>query len=206
MTGALQFFVFEFLVAGSWRGEYSYTDNFISDLGVPYCGSHGNAPCSASSVLITMSFVVMGVSFLAAAIWMRAGMRAATAPLVGSLFMGIAAAGAVVVGLVHSNVNWPLHSLGSSLFLIFGSCSLLTVGLSHNVAPRDVASFLTAPLGLLGLVAFFCYVNSWQLGLGPGGIERVSAYSVIVGFACGVSVVGRSRFARDRAVTTRTTA
>lgn len=200
---ALQFFIFEFLVAGSWRGNYSYTRNFISDLGVPYCGAHGDIPCSASSELITLSFLILGGAFLVGALWMRS----ATIPLVASVFTAIPGIGAFIVGLVHSNANWPLHSLGASLFLIFGSCAALTVGLSGGAMRRNIGSFLTAPLGLLGLVGYFCYVNSWQLGLGPGGIERLSAYSVIVGFVCAVAMVNASRHSpRQRVLTSATEA
>jgi hypothetical membrane protein len=196
-VSALQFFLCEFLVAGSWRGAYSYTQNFISDLGVPYCGPHGNTPCSTSSVLLTVSFIVVGGSLLVAALWIRA---AASTPPVASVFMGIAGIGAVIVGVVHSNANWPLHSLGASLLLIFGSCAALTVGLSGSLLRGNLVSLLTAPLGFLGLVGYFCYVNNWHLGLGPGGIERVSAYAVIAGFVAAVSLVSQSRRAPRRGV------
>jgi len=194
VLGALQFFVCEFLVAGSWRGDYSYSQNFISDLGVPYCGN-ADRPCSTSSVLLTISLVVLGVALVAAAVWVR---LAAPTPPVGSMFLAVAGVGSGIAGVAHSNTNWPLHSLGATLFMIFGSCAVLTVGLSGCVLRRNVVSMLTAPLGLLGLIGYFCYVNNWQLGLGPGGIERVSAYSVIIGFVCAVAMVSRSRRTLDR--------
>jgi hypothetical membrane protein len=190
IVSALQFFVCEFLVAGSWRGNYSYTQNFISDLGVPYCGLHGDAPCSSSSVLMAASLVVFAAALLIAAQWIG---HVAAMPAVASVFLVLMAIGAALVGLVRSNVNWPLHSLGASLFLIFGGCALLTIGLCRAVFRRNAASMITAPLGLLGLAGYFCYVNSWQLGLGPGGIERVSAYSVFVGFVAAVAMVSSSQ-------------
>ncbi len=61
-VAVLQLFVVEFLVAGTWRGHYSYSANFISDLGVPFCGTDGNAPCSKTSLLMDASFVVTGLA------------------------------------------------------------------------------------------------------------------------------------------------
>lgn len=190
VAAALQFFVCEFLVAGSWRGQYSYTQNFISDLGVPFCGPHGDLPCSTSSVLINASLLVVAAALFVAARWI---VRTASTPVVGPVFLSLAATGALIVALVHSNVNWPLHSLGANLFLIFGGCALLTFGLSDAVHRRTTASVLTAAFGALALAGYFCYDNSWQFGLGPGGIERVSAYSVILGFTSLIALMSASR-------------
>jgi hypothetical membrane protein len=190
IAGALQFFMCEFLVAGSWRGYYSYSHNFISDLGVPYCGQHGDMPCSSSAVLMNISLFVFAAALLVGAWWID---RSAPLPRVGVLFLALAAAGAVLVGLIHANTNWALHSMGASMLLIFGGCAALTYGLSDGIRHRNVASVVSAPLGVLALAGYFCYDNSWQLGLGPGGIERVSAYSVILGFVFTVAMISSSR-------------
>jgi hypothetical membrane protein len=197
IVAALQYFLCEFLVAGSWRGNYSYRDNFISDLGVPYCGLHGTEPCSTSSVLMTLSFITFGAAFLVAAGWAHPALT----PPVDAFFLTAAGIGAVVVGLVPSNANWPVHSLAASLFLIFGSCSALTIGFSSARISGTISgttrwnkvSVLAAALGFAGLIGYFSYANSWYLGLGPGGIERVSAYSALLGFVCTMVLVNQDR-------------
>lgn len=190
MWASLQFFLCEFLVAGSWRGDYSYTRNLISDLGVPYCGSQGTEPCSTSWALMNVSFVLVGVALVVAAVWVRRP----TQPPAGAVFLGASGVGAVLVGLVPSNANWPVHSLGASLFFLFGGCFAITIGLSSTgarpsngsfAAPaHPVAPWLATLSGFVAVAGYFCFANNWHLGLGAGGMERVSAYSVVLGFVC----------------------
>ncbi|MCV7423760.1 family 16 glycosylhydrolase [Mycobacterium yunnanensis] len=190
MAAALQFFVCEFVVAATWDGNYSYSRNFISDLGLPYCGPTGLAPCGSSALLINISFVVLGCALAAAAVWEQ---PTGSARLIGATFLLLAGVGAVIVGLVTSKANWPLHSLGATLFLIFGSCAALAGGLSTFTDIRRRLPALAAAFAFLGFIGYFAYSNKWQLGLGPGGVERLSAYAVILGFVCSVHLVASSR-------------
>jgi beta-glucanase (GH16 family)/hypothetical membrane protein len=195
----LQLFVCEFLVTGSWRGDYSYSHNLISDLGVPYCGSQGTEPCSTSWALMNGSIVLVGVALLVAAVWVRRPSQ----PRAGTVFLAASGIGAVVVGLVPSNSSWPFHALGASLFFLFGGCFAITIGLSIPVARPTKGSFasLTYPVapwlatlfGFIAVAGYFCYTNSWDLGLGPGGMERVSAYAVVLGF---ISIMLREKRTR----------
>ena len=186
----LQFLVCEFLVTGSWRGDYSYGRNMISDLGVPYCGPQGTEPCSTSWALMNGSMILVGLAFVVAAVWVRRTSQ----PLAGAVFLAVSGIGAVLVGSVPSNSHWPVHSLGASLFLLFGGCFAITIGLS-SIGSRPtrgsfasltypVAPWLAALFGFTAVAGYFCYTNNWDLGLGSGGMERVSAYSVLLGFVC----------------------
>jgi beta-glucanase (GH16 family)/hypothetical membrane protein len=197
IAAALQFFVVEYLVSGSWHGDYSYAQNFISDLGLPYCGPTGSAPCSTSSALMNVSFVVLGCALLLAA---ESVNPMGTTPSVGRVFMAMAGIGGVVVGMVPSNSDWPLHSFGASLVMIFGGLSALTVGLL-TVRRRRRVAIPTAVLGVIALAGYVCYVQSWQFGLGPGGIERVSAYAVILGFVGSMVLATQRRPATPEAGT-----
>lgn len=194
-------FVVEFLVAGTWRGHYSYSANFISDLGVPFCGTDGNAPCSKTSLLMDASFVVTGLAYMVAAVlWHRIERVLPPAPVV---FLVVAGIGGVVVGLAPSNTHWELHSLGATLFLIFGSLFTLTTALTVGPRISGPATYLALALGgVLGLVGgYFCFTYSWDLGLGVGGIERVAAYSAILGgFVVCVHLVTQLQSVRHSAV------
>ncbi|MEU0496664.1 family 16 glycosylhydrolase [Mycobacterium sp. NPDC006124] len=186
----LQFFVCEFLVVGSWRGHYSYGQNLISDLGVPYCGMQGTEPCSRSWMLMDGSVVLVGVALLTAAVLLRRPSQ----PLAGNFFLAVSGIGAVVVGLVPSNSLWSVHALGASLFFLFGGCYLITVGLSAwGASPAkaarswpllEVAPRLATVCGCVAVAGYFAFNGNWQAGLGPGGMERVTAYSVVIGFVC----------------------
>ncbi|MDV7083433.1 DUF998 domain-containing protein [Rhodococcus sp. IEGM 248] len=197
-VAVLQLFVVEFLVAGTWRGHYSYSANFISDLGVPFCGTDGNAPCSKTSLLMDASFVVTGLAYMVAAVlWHRIERVLPPAPVV---FLVVAGIGGVVVGLAPSNTHWELHSLGATLFLIFGSLFTLTTALTVRPRISGPATYLALALGVLGLVGYFCFTYSWDLGLGVGGIERVAAYSAILGFVVCVHLVTQLQSVRHSAV------
>ncbi len=187
---AFQFFVCEFLVAGSWRGSYSYSTNFISDLGVPYCGARGSIPCSQSAVVMNASFVVLGIAIVVGAVWAYAN---DVGPVIAWLFLVLSGLGIVVAGIARSNTLWELHSLGASLFLIFGGVSAMTIGISVWPATTSRLKYVAVPLGVVALVAYFCYTYTWNLGLGTGGIERASAYSAILGFVGSVYLLNELR-------------
>lgn len=192
---SLQFFVSEFLVAGTWRGHYSYSSNFISDLGVPFCGVDGTAPCSRTSLLINASFVVIGLSYLIAAVlWFKIER---VLPLVPTVFLVVSGIGGVVVGFAPSNTLWELHSLGATLFFIFGSLFAVTVSLTVWSLVAGAVKYCALILGVLGLVGYFCYTYSWNLGLGVGGIERVAAYSTILGFVACVWLTAQVKSVRS---------
>lgn len=183
---ALQFFVCEFLVAGTWRGAYSYSANFISDLGVPFCGVDGTAPCSSTAVIMNLSFIVLGVAYLiSAALWHRM----TDLPAISLVFLVLAGIGVITVGFAPSNTLWKLHSLGATLSLIFGSLFALTAALSLWSQRTGAAKYVTAALAVIGLVGYFCFTYQWNLGLGPGGIERVAVYATILAFVSSVRLI-----------------
>lgn len=188
MGAAVQVLIVEFLVAGSWRGNYSYSYNFISDLGVPFCGPQGADPCSSTAVLLNGSFLVVAAAYISMAILWRHRLR--PYPL-ASAFAVVAGAGIAIVGLVPSNSIWALHSLGATLFFVFGSLFTLlccTAGVRAGIRGAGIAGQVIAVVGLAG---FFSYTYSWDLGLGTGGIERVAAYGALLGFVLTVYVLDR---------------
>ncbi|WP_420750585.1 DUF998 domain-containing protein [Rhodococcus sp. O3] len=188
MFAALQFLVVEFLVAGSWRGHYSYSYHFISDLGVPFCGPQGERPCSSMAALLNGSLLVVSAAYVSIAILWRARLR--PYPLAAT-FAVAAGIGVAIVGSVPSNTIWAVHSLGATLFFVFGSLFTLlcgTAGVRVGMRGPGVAAQVIAVVGLTG---FFCFTYSWDLGLGTGGIERVVAYSALLGFVLGVYLLDR---------------
>lgn len=187
---AFQFFVCEFLVAGSWRGNYSYSTNYISDLGVPYCGMLGTVQCSTSAVAMNASFVVLGLAIVVGAAWAYANKLG---PVIAWVFLVISGTGMVVAGVARSNTLWEAHSLGASLYLVFGGVSALTIGVSVWPVTTSRVKHLAVVLGVVGIASYFCYLYSWNLGLGTGGIERASAYSAILGFVGSVYLLNQLR-------------
>lgn len=71
IIAAVQYVVAEAVTASAWANpQYSYSNNFISDLGVPSCGGvlQGRTICSPLYAVMNIGFVVQGVLFVVAAV------------------------------------------------------------------------------------------------------------------------------------------
>ena len=122
VLGALVYAISETIVAGAWRAPgYSYSANYISDLGNPQCGPYdGRLVCSPLHTLMNSAFIAQGV-LLGAATWLVG--RTLTGRSRGIL-LGVGAlttVGFVLTGAVHSSsestaqgILW-LHYLGATL-------------------------------------------------------------------------------------------
>lgn len=186
----VQFVLVEYIVSATWRGLYSYRNNFISELGISFCGPVGNWPCSRLYVLMNASIVLTGVALIAAgASWFairRIDARAAA-------FFIVAGSGGVVAGAVNQGVNYPIHSFGATALFLFGSFALVIAG-GHHTLRRPIQVVVTA-LGCTGLAGYLCYVSGHEFGLGIGSIERITTYTLLVG----VLVLSVSHFNATRA-------
>ncbi|WP_158607906.1 hypothetical protein [Nocardia panacis] len=174
---ALQVFVVEFLVAGSWHGHYGYAADALGELGVPFCGEHGDESCTATAYLMNISFALLGAAFVfgAARQWSRT--RAISWPAC----YAAAGVGMMLAALAHVDRHWQAHTLGIATFCAcanFATLGTVTDDLRLGVTRRALAGLLS----LLGLTAFLLSVSGWTLGLGHGGIERVACYAGILGF------------------------
>ncbi|MGF0311996.1 DUF998 domain-containing protein [Rhodococcus sp. IEGM1428] len=185
----VQFVLVEYIVSATWRGLYSYRNNYISELGIPFCGPVGDWPCSQLYVLLNASMVLFGVAIAAVGgswyIVRRIDGRAAS-------FFVVAGAGAITAGVVNQGVNYPIHSFGATVFFIFGNFGLVVAG-GHRSLRRTIRIVVTA-LGAVGLAGYFAYMGGHEFGLGIGSMERVATYSLLVG----VLVLSVSQFNATR--------
>lgn len=172
----VQFVLVEYIVSATWRGLYSYRNNFISELGISFCGPAGDWPCSRLYVLMNSSIVLIGVALIAAGgSWYairRIDGRAAA-------FFIVAGAGGVIAGAVNQGVNYPIHSFGATALFLFGSFALVIAG-GHRTLRREVRVIVTA-LGCTGLAGYLSYASGHEFGLGIGSMERITTYTLLVG-------------------------
>lgn len=172
----VQFLAVEFIVSATWRGLYSYRTNFISELGVPFCGPTGSWPCSKLYVLADVSIAAFGIALVLAALaWLVTGV----VDLRGGILLLVAGLGAVVGGVVNQGLNYEVHSFGATVFFVVASAGLIVAG-GHRTLRRKVRLTVTA-LGGLGLTASLCFISGHSFGLGVGAVERVVVYSILVG-------------------------
>ena len=147
---------------------YSVYNNYISDLGA-LC----RTTCTAvpSALLFDTSIIILGLLILAAAYFLQQGFhwKPATA------MIAIAGIGALGVGLFPETTGIWHHIFSLITFLFTGLAALVTARFQKK--PMFYFSII---LGLATLAALFLYIGSEYAGLGPGGMERMIVYPVLL--------------------------
>jgi hypothetical membrane protein len=159
LSAGVTYLTLEAVAARAFLPSYSYTHNYISDLGV-------KAHSPLASVMNT-AFVVQGMLFLVGAVLTR---RAAA-------FLTLAGANAVgnmLIALCHSGSS--THVVGAVLAIVGGNAAILAgssiIGGWHRR--------MSLALGAIGLTSFAVFAVAVQTsGVGSIGVwERGSVYSI----------------------------
>ncbi len=158
--GVVQF-LFCLVLAESLYPDYSVSRNFISDLGV-----------GPVAYIFNSSVIVFGLLILASAsqIWSFSKDRLLL------VSMCLAGLGAIGVGLFPETAG-PIHVAVSFVTFFFGGISAI---LSIRLHPGQAGSILCVLLGIISLTAMLLFVTYNDMGLGPGGMERMIAYPLFV--------------------------
>ncbi|MFA4957615.1 MAG: DUF998 domain-containing protein [Candidatus Methanoperedens sp.] len=167
-VGAVQFVIGMHLAEFLYPG-YSVSGNFISDLGAT-C----RATCiiyQPSASIFNFSVILLGILILSGSyfIW-----REFKSSLMTSLFC-LSGLGAIGVGMFPETAGF-LHVIVS--FIAFFFAGLGAIAASKVVkAPFSYFSIL---MGIASITAIVLYGTNIYLGLGPGGMERMMAYPVLL--------------------------
>ena len=165
VAGALIFiaasqFVLGLIVAEALYSGYSVSENYISDLGVGPSSMIFN-----SSVFLLGLLLIIGTYFLQRVFHFKA--------LTVLLFL--TATGAMGVGVFTEN-SGKIHSIVSLIAFLFGGLSAI---FSFKLV-RKPFSAVAFVLGLISLGALLLYGSHSYLGLGPGGMERMIVYPLLM--------------------------
>lgn len=167
-VGAAQFMM-GMLVAEALYPGYSVSQNYISDLGATCNGS-----CTIvqpSSTIFNLSVIGLGVLGIVGAYFIWSGFRSVS---VSSLF-AVAAIGAMGVGLFPETTG-IYHSVFSLITFLFAGASAI----ASSRLQRAPLSYFSVLLGGLTFVALALFMSRNYLGLGPGGMERMIVYPVLI--------------------------
>jgi len=147
---------------------YSVANNYISDLGA---NCRTNCTSVPSAYLFDTSIALLGLLILVGAYFLQRAFHWTPA----TVMIGLAGVGALGVGLFPETTGiW--HSIFSLVvFLFAGLAALVTARFQKK--PMFYFSII---LGLLTLAALFLYIGGNYLGLGPGGMERMVVYPVLL--------------------------
>jgi len=165
VAGALFFvaasqFVIGMMIAEARYPNYSISAKYISDLGV-----------GPSAMIFNSSVFLLGFLILVGAYFFHRVFN--FKPLTLSLILtGI---GAMGVGVFTEHYG-SIHPVVSLIAFLFGGLSSLA---SYRLLKRPF-SVIAVILGLMTLGALGLYAAKVYLGLGPGGMERMIAYPILM--------------------------
>lgn len=185
--GGLQYVVAEKISALAWRApDYSYRQNYISDLGIASCGmtADGRDICSPLHGLMNSGFALEGVLFFIACWLLRAVFHEKGQALF--LFFGLLhGLGGVLIALFHSGGGTggvTLHQTGAVLAIAGGNVCLLSAGwMKRGISGWKIFSALSLLSGCIGLISMMTI----SLDVLPTGlIERLSVYTITAWQVC----------------------
>ena len=157
--GGVQFVIVMVIAEAIYPG-YSVSTNFISDLGVGPVATLFN-----SSVSLLGLTAVLGAYF---------AQRTFHQPILTALF-AIAGAGTIGVGVFPETVR-AIHLFVSLVTFVFGGLSAIA---AYPLEKRPL-NLLSILMGVISLVALSLFATGIYLGLGPGGMERMIAYPILL--------------------------
>ena len=181
----LQYFICEAISISGWRGSYSLSRNYISDLGAIGCDVVATGLteateklCSPLHALMNASFLLQGVLITFGAVLVRSYFPRGV--LSGMALLSIAAAGLgiLLVGLAPEDAIPRLHVFGAVVNFFCCNAGMAAMGVAMARWRRSTRNLgvITLVVGVVGLTGVGLMAMRVYLGLGVGGLERLIAY------------------------------
>jgi hypothetical membrane protein len=171
-VGSVQFSI-ALILSEVYYPAYDVATNYVSDLGAT-CRSTPAAGCTVyepTSMIFNTSIVVLGLLILVGAYFLHRSFRDRPA----TVMIALAGVGAMGVGLFPETTGvW--HSVFSLVVFLFAGLGALVTARFQ----KKPLFYFSIILGLFTLAALVLYVGGDFLGLGPGGMERMVVYPVLV--------------------------
>ena len=189
-VSAVTYLIAEGLAASRFSPSYSYQRNFISELGVPDCGTptHGSIACSPLAGLMNTAFVVDGALFVIATALLLGSLRGPRRYVFGLLGL-VHGVGLMLVGLFHTggpdvtNGRVAYHLLGASLAILGGNVAIAIAPLGEDISSSGLVRKSGVALGVVGLAAAAIFgvsvARQSVFWLDYALWERISAYTIV---------------------------
>ncbi|CAM3329813.1 DUF998 domain-containing protein [Occultella aeris] len=180
----------EVVVARAWVDGYSWSRNFISDLGLTQCVDLARGTvCSPRHIVFNAAFVFLGVVIAFGSIalapvlssqWRRPVLAVALVHATGVAMIGLFP-GSVVEAIGGDARRMLLHSAGTLAAIGGGNLLVLLTAVATWRTWRGyaVVSAALVCVGLLGIA-----IDTLGLAtVGPGTVQRMTAYPVVAWLA-----------------------
>jgi hypothetical membrane protein len=158
-VGVAQFIIC-LVIAEILHSNYNVSTNYISDLGV-----------GDSAIIFNSSIFLLGLVIVASAYFIQRAYNSKLT-LIMLIMTGI---GAMGVGLFTEDTH-QIHIAFSLVVFLFGGLSAIVC----YKLQKPPLSYISVILGAATLVALALFGSENYLGLGPGGMERMIAYPVLL--------------------------
>lgn len=170
------YFPVQIFVASAWSPAFDWRNNYTSNLGNTVCGQFEEQyVCSPRHDLMNATFTLLGFASTVGGVLFARVYREHRLALAGFSLLAIGGVGSMTVGLVPENIDLELHSLGALMPFLLGNIGVLLLGFSSFIRTRAMRAY-TAVTGVIGVIAFFLFDAEQYLGLGVGGMERLTDY------------------------------
>ncbi|MGB8217057.1 MAG: DUF998 domain-containing protein [Candidatus Methanoperedens sp.] len=160
-VGAVQF-VIGMILAEIFYPGYNVSGNYISDLGATY---------QPSAFIFNTSVIILGILIILSAYFIWNEFQ----NYLISILIGLSGVGALGIGLFPETTG-NLHLIVS--FIAFFFAALSAIAASKLV--KSPFTYFSVILGIASLAALALFGLQFYLGLGPGGMERMIAYPVLL--------------------------
>lgn len=172
----LQYMVVQLVVAAAWPWPYSWSNNYISDLGNTECGLYdGLYVCSPLHEVMNLSFIIFGISIALGAVLIYEQFIRTRLSLAAFIMMVMSGIGTIIVGIFPENNPNGLHIVGAFLALGIGNVSVVLLGITLR-GLHPLFRLYTVTSGIFSIVAFGLFIAGIYLGFGRGGMERLVSY------------------------------
>lgn len=175
VAGALLFvgaviFIIGLNVAEQLYPDYSVSLNYISDLGATCRGTTCHI-VQPSATIFNSTIFMTGVLLIAGTYFIRRGFRTRFFPAL----LALSGVGAMGVG-IFPEYTGHLHYAAAFIAFAFGGLSAIAA----YTIEKPPLRYLSVLLGIVTLTAFVLSISHHDLGLGPGGMERMIAYPFVL--------------------------
>lgn len=175
-----QFFLAEQVTSHAWKLPYSFTRNYISDLGAIHCGA---LICSPWHEIMNGSFMLQGLLIAAGAVALWTHFRGIGK--VALALLAICAVGVVLVGLAPSDQNPALHTVGATIHFVAAGLGICVMGVAlwrdgERESNRRWMGYLSVVTGTIILTATAALGSLGHSNISAGTIERIGAYSIVI--------------------------
>jgi hypothetical membrane protein len=178
----LVFFFTEAIVASFWENPaYSYTYNFISDLGVPVVTEFEGRPIDSSLYSVMNLGLIVYADLFVTAFCMLFHMLPKKGGTMATILAVLYGIGVTFVA-IFPGYYWPgffMHAIGALLIIFGGGFVLMIYGsLFNQVIQKKWFSLLSVTFCIIGFISIaICVLTT---GDNRGFFERVSIYSLLI--------------------------